>query len=288
MTHLSSMMSKAVLLLAGVLLGAAAFAGDTVTYYHNDISGTPIVATDANGNVLWKENYQPYGGQLNNQTAGASNKLWFAGKPYDSNTGLTYMGARYYDPMTGRFMGVDPQGFKEGNIHSFNRYAYGNNNPYKYIDLDGHESSLISDVWQYNPWLAPVRMAVEAAGSGQYGASALYAGAAVLPLVGKSGASAAEGGAAKGIELTATQLKNVERFTQKLPANAKDSLSLKALPNEGVAAQATSPGRVPGSSAVYEKQIDSLGKTTQYTKTTYDPAGNIVHVKDKINGGVFP
>ncbi|MGC4062118.1 MAG: RHS domain-containing protein [Aquabacterium sp.] len=33
----------------------------TVTYYHNDISGTPILATDANGNVLWKENYGPMG-----------------------------------------------------------------------------------------------------------------------------------------------------------------------------------------------------------------------------------
>lgn len=52
--------------------------------------------------------------------------------------------------------------------------------------------------------------------------------------------------------------------------------------------QATSPGRVPGSKAVYEKQINATGKTTQYTKTTYDPQGNIVHVKDKINGGTFP
>lgn len=94
--------------------------------------------------------------------------------------------------------------------------------------------------------------------------------------------------AAKEVELTAAQAKNVDRFTSKLPANAKDSLSLKALPNDGVAAQAVSPGRVPGSSAVHEKQIDATGKTIQYTKTTYDPAGNIVHVKDKINGGVFP
>jgi hypothetical protein len=51
--------------------------------------------------------------------------------------------------------------------------------------------------------------------------------------------------------------------------------------------QATSPGKVPGSKAVYEKQIDVTGKTTQYTKTTYDPAGNIVHVKDKIHGGTI-
>ena len=102
---------------------------------------------------------------------------------------------------------------------------------------------------------------------------------------------AAEGVAApvaKEVELTAEQAKNVARFEKKLPANAKDSLSVKSLPNDGAAAQATSPGRVPGSKAVYEKQIDSSGKTIQYTKTTYDPAGNIIHVKDKITGGVFP
>jgi len=38
------------------------------------------------------------------------------------------------------------------------------------------------------------------------------------------------------VELTAAQLKNVDRFTSKLPANAKDSVALKALPNDGVAA----------------------------------------------------
>jgi hypothetical protein len=99
---------------------------------------------------------------------------------------------------------------------------------------------------------------------------------------------AAEKATVKEVALTTDQLKNVERFTQKLPVNAKENLTLKTLPNEGVAVRAVSPGRVPGSSAVYEKQIDAAGKTIQYTKTTYDPAGNIVHVKDKINGGVFP
>jgi hypothetical protein len=94
--------------------------------------------------------------------------------------------------------------------------------------------------------------------------------------------------AAKEVSLTAEQAKNIARFEKRLPANAKESLSVKSLPNEGVAVQGTSPGNVPGSSAVYEKQIDAAGKTIQATKTTYDPAGNIVHVKDKLNGGVFP
>jgi uncharacterized protein RhaS with RHS repeats len=51
-----------------------------------------------------------------------------------------YMQARYYDPVIGRFYSNDPIGFR--GIHSFNRYAYANNNPYKYIDPNGMESDL--------------------------------------------------------------------------------------------------------------------------------------------------
>ncbi len=45
------------------------------------------------------------------------------------------MQARYYDPVIGRFYSNDPVGFRD--IHSFNRYAYANNNPYRYTDPDG-------------------------------------------------------------------------------------------------------------------------------------------------------
>jgi uncharacterized protein RhaS with RHS repeats len=47
------------------------------------------------------------------------------------------MGARYYDPVIGRFISTDPMQFDEQNPHLFNRYAYANNNPYKYNDPDG-------------------------------------------------------------------------------------------------------------------------------------------------------
>ena len=50
------------------------------------------------------------------------------------------MQARYYDPVIGRFYSNDPVGFK--NVYNFNRYAYANNNPYKYVDPDGQDASL--------------------------------------------------------------------------------------------------------------------------------------------------
>jgi uncharacterized protein RhaS with RHS repeats len=51
------------------------------------------------------------------------------------------MQARYYDPVIGRFYSNDPVGFRD--VHSFNRYAYANNNPYKYTDPDGRLPILI-------------------------------------------------------------------------------------------------------------------------------------------------
>ena len=48
-----------------------------------------MLATDAAGNVVWKETYRPYGDRLNKQAASSNNKLWFAGKPQDANTGRT-------------------------------------------------------------------------------------------------------------------------------------------------------------------------------------------------------
>jgi RHS repeat-associated protein len=125
---------------------------DTITYLHNDFAGSPLAATDAAGNIVWKENYRPFGDKVNNQAAAADNRQWFHGKAADADTGLQYFGARYYDPVLGRFMGVDPVGFQEDNIHSFNKYAYGNNNPYRYVDPDGRMPVLV-----YALYVASVR-----------------------------------------------------------------------------------------------------------------------------------
>jgi RHS repeat-associated protein len=110
----------------------------TPSYLHNDLSGTPQMATDSNGQQLWKESYLPFGERLRYQVGDEQNALWFAGKPRDWDTGLSYFGARYYDPLVGRFTGMDPAEVDPENLHSFNRYAYGNNNPYRYVDPDGH------------------------------------------------------------------------------------------------------------------------------------------------------
>lgn len=132
----------ALLLVMGVLAPQAGAQTTSITFFHNDVLGSPAVATDASGAVVWKESYLPYGHRLQAPAAAANNKLWYAGKQLDPNTGLSYMGARYYSPVVGRFMGMDPKGIVPEDPHSFNRYAYANNNPYKYVDPDGRSSAL--------------------------------------------------------------------------------------------------------------------------------------------------
>ncbi len=50
------------------------------------------------------------------------------------------MQQRYYDPVIGRFYSNDPVGFTADNPMMFNRYAYANNNPYRFTDPDGRTS----------------------------------------------------------------------------------------------------------------------------------------------------
>ncbi|WP_052749323.1 RHS repeat-associated core domain-containing protein [Rheinheimera mesophila] len=47
------------------------------------------------------------------------------------------MQQRYYDPVIGRFYSNDPVSFSASDPMLFNRYAYANNNPYKFVDPDG-------------------------------------------------------------------------------------------------------------------------------------------------------
>jgi len=128
------------------LLSLNAQAGVEITYIHNDALGTPVAGTDEQGNVKWRAHYQPYGEELLGERQLFGVRAGYTGHRDDPDTGLTYMGARYYSPTIGRFMGVDPSGVDLSDIHSFNRYAYANNNPYKYVDPNGETVALVAGI----------------------------------------------------------------------------------------------------------------------------------------------
>ncbi len=134
LSTMSRLFSLVVLLLLGTQL---AHAERKTTYFHTDGLGSVVAASDDSGNLLWRKEYAPYGEQLDSTSE--NEKLAYTGKEHDDVTGLTYFGARYYDPHLGRFMGIDPAGIDLDNPFTFNRYAYGNSNPYRFVDPDGRE-----------------------------------------------------------------------------------------------------------------------------------------------------
>lgn len=133
-------------LLIVLLLLVTCFAAqaDTLTFYHHDASGTPIAATDEQGKVVWTERHEAFGEPKLKQQSKARHRVDYTGHVYDKDLGLHYQGRRFYDARIGRFMGSDPVGFTPENIQSFNRYAYANNNPYKFYDPDGESPHLLA------------------------------------------------------------------------------------------------------------------------------------------------
>ena len=62
-----------------------------------------------------------------------------------------YYGARYYDPVPGRFIQPDTLLPDMYNPQALNRYSYALNNPYKYTDPTGHEATIDNP---FQRWLA--------------------------------------------------------------------------------------------------------------------------------------
>jgi RHS repeat-associated protein len=75
---------------------------------------------------------------------------------------------------------------------------------------------------------------------------------------------------------------NFTRFVSKMPANSKGSATYELLEDGNYLFKATSPGKVPGSSALYEKLVNPLGETLKMNKTTFAPDGSIIHIKPKL------
>ena len=73
---------------------------------------------------------------------------------------------------------------------------------------------------------------------------------------------------------------NIKRFF-KGSSNSYTNFSVEFLENGNYMTTMTKPGNVPGSKAIYYKEIGSSGNTIKVFKNTFDPAGNLVHTKKK-------
>lgn len=136
-------------LLSVLLCPVSSDAADVVEYYALDAIGNVRLITDANGAIIERHDYYPFGEECttgpcaSNPGVGAGQARKFTGKERDTETGFDYFGARYYGSKLGRFTTVDPVFNWNGNLvkpQRWNRYASALNNPLRNVDPDGRDT----------------------------------------------------------------------------------------------------------------------------------------------------
>ena len=111
-------------------------------WYHPDHLGSSSWITEKSGHSVQHLHYLPWGEDFVDQrTSSWSARHTFSAKEKDSETGLSYFGARYYSSDLSIWLSVDPQAAKYP--HQSN-YVYCSNNPLKVIDPNGE------DEWEVN------------------------------------------------------------------------------------------------------------------------------------------
>jgi len=123
-------------------------------YYHFDGLGSVIALTDSAGAVANLYEYSIFG-EVSASDPNHPNRFLFTGREFDSETGLYYYRARYYNPYIGRFLQTDPVGYGDG----MNSYAYCANRPVGCSDPFGCEATptsislcAITEGTFYNSW----------------------------------------------------------------------------------------------------------------------------------------
>jgi RHS repeat-associated protein len=108
--------------------------GGTALYFHQDQLGSTMALTSQAGSVAGTAAYDAYGNTA--ATSGTTSPFQYAGQYKDSESGLYYLRARYYDPGTAQFISRDP-------LTSITRqpYSYVANNPLNFADATGLRGS---------------------------------------------------------------------------------------------------------------------------------------------------
>jgi RHS repeat-associated protein len=100
---------------------------------HQDGLNSVVAVTDADGERVASYNYEAFG-TIKDATGALDNNITYTGRWLEPETGDYFYRARYYDPISGRFISEDPIGFYSG---EYNFYRYVTNNPVNHIDPFG-------------------------------------------------------------------------------------------------------------------------------------------------------
>jgi RHS repeat-associated protein len=121
-----------------------------VSYLTADHLGSPRVITNQNGAVTTRKDYMAFGDEATSAQRTANpnydsseTRKGYTGYEKDTESGLEFAQARYYNATHGRFTSIDPLTASASirNPQTFNRYSYVLNSPYKFVDPLGLISS---------------------------------------------------------------------------------------------------------------------------------------------------
>jgi RHS repeat-associated protein len=142
----------------GVMAQQNVQSGDTA-YHHADLLGSTMLTTDADGAAAAALAYTAFGEPLGDASGLGTRYQYAGGYGYEADqlvlpgaTGtapitLTHVGARWYQPETGRFVQRDPLGLQAG----LNTYQYVNSEPVGGVDPSGLWRAYDHD-WPDPPW----------------------------------------------------------------------------------------------------------------------------------------
>jgi len=108
-------------------------------YYLKDHLGSVRTSVDENGHVIGYDDYYAFGLVMPGRSSNSGNpndNYKYTGHELDNeaNLDLYYAGARYLDPVLGRWLSVDPYAAKFPNLSPYN---YSFNNPINFYDPNG-------------------------------------------------------------------------------------------------------------------------------------------------------
>ncbi|MEE4543024.1 RHS repeat-associated core domain-containing protein [Streptomyces sp. V4-01] len=110
-----------------------------ISYLIADPHGTATTQIDALTQAVTRRQTTAFGAPRGTPAQGWQGTRGFVGGTTDSSTGLTHLGAREYEPATGRFISVDPL-LEFDKPQSVGGYAYAEDNPVTQSDPSGLES----------------------------------------------------------------------------------------------------------------------------------------------------
>jgi RHS repeat-associated protein len=117
------------------------FRSSTTSYYEADGLGSITSLTNSAGTTAETYGYDTFGNLLAT-TGTLINPIRYTSRELDSETGLNYFRARYYDATAGRFLSEDPIDFGGG----INFYTYVANSPTNWVDPFGFAALSYGDI----------------------------------------------------------------------------------------------------------------------------------------------